>query len=574
MAKDRTEEILDSLLKDIGIEVDEFIAQVNKREPVKASSDELPPQKNDTPSPIPKSGDAPALPSGTKATQPKFDPENLKKTFAPKPKAPEGPEYGFNQASSPSGMSGGGSPDVQQSISGYDPNSKLPWFKHGMKGFFRKLWHGDHPENPSWQGYKAEQRLTLDECIFLNKQISEKVDQLSSQFLTEAVMTDYDDLVNSLKEKIASHFRQAVAEARQKGSNSRGAGRKSNLDTLKDFLRQLGKTDSELVDLDLDAAVGALEEKIDMEGWTFSKIKNSWILKNKLHQKHALGSQPGKKIIQGLIDKKKAADEALGRTDSAEVSSSSAPTADGKGDDKPTTSGVVSKVKPISPPIAGDESGKEGDNADVASKTAKVFTNKKSKEFIELMPRVLGDEDAVTDIYSQRSWKNNIANSEDKELKSFYKKRLEQHNAETKESRKFEELNNAQQLKLHIQVMADLISKHGFSGELSPEEILKMDKSAVIERLNDFDEKMPVDHEPVELSQGPSKGKVSTYKFEGMGLDAYRATKILEQLNPHHKLMCYKKLLSCGVRMSSDKINLSEVKINEKVKYLKEKLHH
>ena len=565
MAKDRIEEILDSLLNDIGIEVDEFIAQVHKREPVKASSDELHPQKNDTPSPIPKlpkSGDAPALPSGTKATQPEFDSEDLKKTFAPKP---ETPEYGFGRASSPSGMSGGVSP-VQQSRSGYDPNSKLPWFKHGMKGFFRKLWHGDHPENPSWQGYKAEQRLTLDECIFLNKQISEKVDQLSNQFLTEAVVTDYDDLINSLKEKIASHFRQAVAEARQKGSNSRGAGRKTNLETLNVFLSQLGIDPLTNLDEAMETLINKINtDEIDMEGWEFVKNKNTWILKKGTRTLPPFGNQ-GKGIIQRLINKKKSPE-----ADSAEMSSSSAPTADdvdaGKGDDTPT--GVVSKVRPISPPSGGDESGKEGDNADVSSKTANVFTNEKSKEFIGLMPHVLGDSDPLIDIYSLRSWKKNIANSEDEELKSFYTKRLKQHNDETKESKKLEELKKDQQLKLHIQVMADLISKHGFSGELSPEEILKMDKSQVENKLREI----PVDREPVELSQGPSKGAVSSYKFEGAGLDHYKATKILEQLNPHHKLEYYKKLLSCGIRMSSDRINLSEIKLKERVKYLKEKLY-
>ena len=185
------------------------------------------------------------------------------------------------------------------------------------------------------------------------------------------------------------------------------------------------------------------------------------------------------------------------------------------------------------------------------------------------MPHVLGDSDPLIDIYSLRSWKKNIANSEDEELKSFYTKRLKQHNDETKESKKLEELKKDQQLKLHIQVMADLISKHGFSGELSPEEILKMDKSQVENKLREI----PVDREPVELSQGPSKGAVSSYKFEGAGLDHYKATKILEQLNPHHKLEYYKKLLSCGIRMSSDRINLSEIKLNERVKYLKEKLY-
>ncbi len=557
MAKDRTEEILDSLLNDIGIEVDEFIAQVHKREPVKAPSDELSPQKNDTPSLIPnppKAGDTPTSPSGTKVTQPEFDSEDLKKTFAPKPKAPSGPE----QASSPSGMSSGsgGSPDVQQSISGYDPNSKLPWFKHGMKGFFRKLWHGDHPENPSWQGYKAEQRLTLDECIFLNKQISEKVDQLSSQFLTEAVMTDYDDLVNSLKEKIASHFRQAVAEARQKGSNSRGAGRKSNLETLNDFLSQLGEDKSP----SLEHAIGALKEKIDMEGWEFHKAKSGAYTLRKQKNSYPLGSKPAKNIIKGLISKNKSAEAALG-TDSA---ASSAPTTDdaetGKGDDKPTTSGVVSKVKPISPPTSTD-----GGQTDAKAKKSLV----RAVDIKNILKREYIAAAKIADLGEER-----------KEFE-YYAKILKSPLNVLEKNEKFKTDWQSEGENIEEALAKMFISDLGLNK--TPKEILSMTKEELEKIVSDWHAQIPDKEEKKEPRKAykpdPSKmGALDSDDFddfeEGSSLDAYRATKILEQLNPHHKLMYYKKLLSCGVRMSSDKINLSEVKINEKVKYLKEKLHH
>jgi len=57
----------------------------------------------------------------------------------------------------------------------YAPKYKnLPWFKHGIKHFINKLWHGDHPSNPSWQGVqRIEHRLSLNEYVAIKQDIAD-----------------------------------------------------------------------------------------------------------------------------------------------------------------------------------------------------------------------------------------------------------------------------------------------------------------------------------------------------------------------------------------------------------------
>ena len=89
-----------------------------------------------------------------------------------------------------------GATPAQKAIQG-----SLPWFKHGMRGFLRKLWYGDHPTNPDWKHvagvYESiNKRITLREYI----EIQEGIEQAVDEFFTEATS------VQSLPDAIQSYF--------------------------------------------------------------------------------------------------------------------------------------------------------------------------------------------------------------------------------------------------------------------------------------------------------------------------------------------------------------------------------
>jgi len=67
---------------------------------------------------------------------------------------------------------------TQAAAAAANPNlpkyKSLPWFKHGIRHFLNKLWHGDHPSNPSWQGVqRIEHRLNLQEYAAIKQDISD-----------------------------------------------------------------------------------------------------------------------------------------------------------------------------------------------------------------------------------------------------------------------------------------------------------------------------------------------------------------------------------------------------------------
>jgi len=81
--------------------------------------------------------------------------------------------------------------------------SSLPWFQHGIRGFFRKLWHGDHPTNPDW--YSPEEgvtrRPTLQEYIEYQKEVERELDSFF-----EAVPGHVDAVLGKIVQEFKKQF--------------------------------------------------------------------------------------------------------------------------------------------------------------------------------------------------------------------------------------------------------------------------------------------------------------------------------------------------------------------------------
>lgn len=66
---------------------------------------------------------------------------------------------------------------------GQSKRGSLPWFKHGVRGFLRKLWYGDHPTNPDWQQNNSMDsgRLTIQEYVQIENNVNSTIDELLSE---------------------------------------------------------------------------------------------------------------------------------------------------------------------------------------------------------------------------------------------------------------------------------------------------------------------------------------------------------------------------------------------------------
>lgn len=90
----------------------------------------------------------------------------------------------------------------------------LPWFQHGMRGFLRKLWHGDHPENPSWnamQGESVRRMVSVKEYAEIKSGIREIFNEENSLF---------DDLSAQIMKLVTTHMQQAYDLGYQRVSSA------------------------------------------------------------------------------------------------------------------------------------------------------------------------------------------------------------------------------------------------------------------------------------------------------------------------------------------------------------------
>ncbi|RDJ35630.1 MAG: hypothetical protein DWQ19_12495 [Crenarchaeota archaeon] len=107
----------------------------------------------------------------------------------------------------------------------------LPWFQHGVKGFLRKLWYGDHPENPTWQNVKREHSdlriLTLHEYNEIQSEVRSFLE--NSAFGYQVV----DSMTKAAAQQLMRDITQAIATHVQKAYNlgySRKPNKKSKAD--------------------------------------------------------------------------------------------------------------------------------------------------------------------------------------------------------------------------------------------------------------------------------------------------------------------------------------------------------
>ena len=87
----------------------------------------------------------------------------------------------------------------------------LPWFKHGVRGFLRKLWYGDHPTNPDWQQMDSvmPKKLTLQEYIQVETNVGSAIDQLISESNFAHIAKGYfDDFKKRLSDAIRHYMLQ------------------------------------------------------------------------------------------------------------------------------------------------------------------------------------------------------------------------------------------------------------------------------------------------------------------------------------------------------------------------------
>lgn len=82
----------------------------------------------------------------------------------------------------------------------------LPWFSNGLRGFLRKLYYNNNPDNPDWQNYKVESKrknkISLSEYISIKNEL---------QFaLTENAPTGAEDIIGSLINKLMPLIQGAI----------------------------------------------------------------------------------------------------------------------------------------------------------------------------------------------------------------------------------------------------------------------------------------------------------------------------------------------------------------------------
>jgi hypothetical protein len=81
----------------------------------------------------------------------------------------------------------------------------LPWFAGGIKGFLRKLWHGNSSSNPDWQWNTVKESCTLNEYAYIKSEIE--------NILFETDMLDSDD-IKALVTDIMMSVRKAVEDTK------------------------------------------------------------------------------------------------------------------------------------------------------------------------------------------------------------------------------------------------------------------------------------------------------------------------------------------------------------------------
>jgi hypothetical protein len=81
---------------------------------------------------------------------------------------------------------------------------RLPWFRHGVKGFVNKLWHGDHPNNPDW--YRRESVMTLEDYRGIREAVEDGIESL----LLVEFMVPVEVAVRQTLDKFKSDLAQTV----------------------------------------------------------------------------------------------------------------------------------------------------------------------------------------------------------------------------------------------------------------------------------------------------------------------------------------------------------------------------
>lgn len=118
-----------------------------------------------------------------------------------------------------------GQPGMQTAPGQPSRPQSLPWLKHGLRGFLRKIWHGNHPDNPSWQGYTGEHVLTLEENNFLMNQLNEAADIIISEVVPADVIGaslsgqigDIEKITIDFRNNLKTIIRTALTQADIKG---------------------------------------------------------------------------------------------------------------------------------------------------------------------------------------------------------------------------------------------------------------------------------------------------------------------------------------------------------------------
>ena len=118
-----------------------------------------------------------------------------------------------------------GQPGMQTAPGQPSRPQSLPWLKHGLRGFLRKIWHGNHPDNPSWQGYTGEHVLTLEENNFLMNQLNEAADIIISEVVPADVIGaslsgqigDIEKITIDFRNNLKNIIRTALTQADIKG---------------------------------------------------------------------------------------------------------------------------------------------------------------------------------------------------------------------------------------------------------------------------------------------------------------------------------------------------------------------
>lgn len=120
------------------------------------------------------------------------------------------------------------------------PSKSLPWFAGGVKGFLRKLWHGNSASNPDWKWNSVKESFSVNEYFFIKNGIENIL------FETEMLQNDeIKNLVSSIMVLVKNAVEKTKKYMIDKSNNSSSNNSSYKFKNKRKYERKTGTVETE-----------------------------------------------------------------------------------------------------------------------------------------------------------------------------------------------------------------------------------------------------------------------------------------------------------------------------------------